>query len=73
MIHGHDGRLLAMMEGAQNLIEETPDAQTVVLNWLTPLSKVYNTIQLAKGRTGRRKRDCEPKHNTSRMDEPSVQ
>ena len=50
MIHGHDRRLLAMMEGAQNLTEETPDAQVVVLNWLTRLSKVYNMIQLAKKR-----------------------
>ena len=29
----------------QNLIEETEAAEAMVLNWLTPLSKVYKTIQ----------------------------
>jgi len=51
-IHGHDGSLPAMMVGAQNLVEETPDAQAVVLNWLTPLSKVYSTIQQSKKSEG---------------------
>ena len=44
-VHGHDGSLPAMMVGAQNLIEETEAAEAMVLNWLTPLSKVYKTIQ----------------------------
>lgn len=44
-IHGHDGSLPSMMVGAQNLVEETPDAECVILNWLTPLSQVYRTIQ----------------------------
>ncbi|HMN27739.1 MAG TPA: creatininase family protein [Caldilineaceae bacterium] len=44
-IHGHDGSLPSMMVGAQNLVEETADAECMVLNWLTPLSKVYKTIQ----------------------------
>lgn len=44
-VHGHDGSLPAMMVGAQNLIEETEAAEALVLNWLTPLSKVYKTIQ----------------------------
>lgn len=51
-IHGHDGSLPAMMVGAQNLVEETEEAQCVVLNWLTPLSKVYHTIQQSKKSEG---------------------
>ncbi|MDQ3249107.1 MAG: creatininase family protein [Chloroflexota bacterium] len=51
-IHGHDGSLPSMMVGAQNLVEETADAQAVVLNWLTPLSKVYATIQQSKKSEG---------------------
>jgi creatinine amidohydrolase len=51
-IHGHDGSLPSMMVGAQNLVEETTDAECVVLNWLTPLSKVYATIQQSKKSEG---------------------
>ncbi|CAN5684057.1 creatininase family protein [soil metagenome] len=51
-IHGHDGSLPSMMVGAQNLVEETPEAQAIILNWLTPLSKVYGTIQQSKKSEG---------------------
>ena len=51
-VHGHDGSLPAMMVGAQNLVEETTDAECVVLNWLAPLSKVYTTIQTSKASEG---------------------
>ncbi|MCU0511178.1 MAG: creatininase family protein [Anaerolineae bacterium] len=48
LIHGHDGSLPSMMVAAQEIVDETPDAQALVLNWLTPLSKVYHTIQTSK-------------------------
>jgi len=51
-VHGHDGSLPSMMVGAQNLVEETADAECVILNWLTPLSKVYSTIQTSKKSEG---------------------
>ncbi len=44
-VHGHDGNLPAMMVAAQELVDDTPDAQAMVLNWLAPLSKVYHHIQ----------------------------
>ncbi len=47
-IHGHDGSLPSMMVAAQDIVDMTPDAQVMVLNWLTPLSKVYHTIQVSK-------------------------
>jgi creatinine amidohydrolase len=45
LIHGHDGNLPSMMVAAQELVDATRDARSVVLNWLAPLSKVYSTIQ----------------------------
>lgn len=51
-IHGHDGSLPSMMVAAQILVEETPDAEAMVLNWLTPLSKVYHTIQRSQASEG---------------------
>jgi creatinine amidohydrolase len=45
LIHGHDGNLPSMMVAAQELVDATTDAKSVVLNWLAPLSKVYSTIQ----------------------------
>jgi creatinine amidohydrolase len=48
MIHGHDGSLPSMMVAAQDVVDATPDANVQVLNWLTPLSKVYHTIQTSK-------------------------
>jgi creatinine amidohydrolase len=45
LIHGHDGNLSSMMVAAQEIVDATPDARSVVLNWLAPLSKVYHTIQ----------------------------
>lgn len=48
MVHGHDGSLPSMMVAAQDIVDATPDAQVQVLNWLTPLSKVYHTIQTSK-------------------------
>jgi creatinine amidohydrolase len=45
LIHGHDGNLSSMMVAAQEIVDATPDARAVVLNWLAPLSKVYSTIQ----------------------------
>jgi creatinine amidohydrolase len=47
-VHGHDGSLPSMMVAAQDVVDATPDAQVMVLNWLTPLSKVYSTIQTSK-------------------------
>lgn len=51
-VHGHDGSLPSMMVAAQILVEETPDAEAMVLNWLTPLSKVYHTIQVSQATEG---------------------
>jgi creatinine amidohydrolase len=34
-----------MMVAAQEIVDATPDARSVVLNWLAALSKVYHTIQ----------------------------
>jgi creatinine amidohydrolase len=48
LIHGHDGSLPSMMVAAQEVVDATPDAQAVVLNWLAPLSRVYHTIQTSK-------------------------
>jgi creatinine amidohydrolase len=47
-VHGHDGSLPSMMVAAQDVVDATPDAQVMCLNWLTPLSKVYHTIQTSK-------------------------
>jgi creatinine amidohydrolase len=50
LIHGHDGNLSSMMVAAQEIVDATPDARAVVMNWLAPLSKIYDTIQTsAKG------------------------
>ena len=51
-IHGHDGNLPGMMVAAQELVDATPDAKAMVLNWLTPLSRVYHTIQTSKKMEG---------------------
>lgn len=51
-VHGHDGNLPSMMVAAQEVVDHTPDARAMVLNWLTPLSKVYHTIQTSKQQEG---------------------
>ncbi len=51
-VHGHDGNLPSMMVAAQEVVDATPDAQVMVLNWLTPLSKIYHTIQTSKQQEG---------------------
>ena len=51
-VHGHDGNLPSMMVAAQELVDHTKDAKAMVLNWLTPLSKVYHTIQESKQQEG---------------------
>jgi creatinine amidohydrolase len=51
-VHGHDGSLPSMMVAAQEVVDATPDAKVMVLNWLTPLSKVYHTIQRSKQMEG---------------------
>jgi len=51
-VHGHDGNLPSMMVAAQEVVDNTPDAKAMVLNWLTPLSKVYHTIQASKKQEG---------------------
>jgi creatinine amidohydrolase len=51
-VHGHDGNLPGMMVAAQEVVDSTPDAEVMVLNWLTPLSKVYHTIQTSKKMEG---------------------
>ena len=52
LIHGHDGNLPAMMVAAQDVVDQTADAQVMVLNWLMPLSKVYHTIQTSSKQEG---------------------
>ncbi|MDE2852800.1 MAG: creatininase family protein [Chloroflexota bacterium] len=52
LVHGHDGNLPAMMVAAQELVDSTADAQAMVLNWLTPLSKVYHRIQTSSKQEG---------------------
>lgn len=52
LVHGHDGNLPVMMVAAQDLVDKTAAAQAMVLNWLTPLSKVYHTIQTSKKQEG---------------------
>ena len=52
LVHGHDGNLPVMMVAAQEIVDHTADAQAMVLNWLTPLSKVYHTIQTSKQQEG---------------------
>lgn len=47
-VHGHDGSLPSMFVAAQEVVDATPDAAVMVLNWLAPLSKVYHTIQVSK-------------------------
>jgi creatinine amidohydrolase len=51
-VHGHDGNLPGMMVAAQEIVDATPDAEVMVLNWLTPLSKVYHTIQTSRKMEG---------------------
>lgn len=51
-VHGHDGNLPVMMVAAQDVVDNTADAQAMVLNWLTPLSKVYHTIQTSSKQEG---------------------
>lgn len=51
-VHGHDGNLPSMMVAAQEVVDQTPDAKAMVLNWLTPLSKVYHTIQESSKQEG---------------------
>lgn len=51
-VHGHDGNLPGMMVAAQDVVDATPDAEVMVLNWLTPLSKVYHNIQTSKKMEG---------------------
>ena len=41
LVHGHDGNLPVMMVAAQEVVDQTSDAQALVLNWLQPLSRVY--------------------------------
>jgi len=48
LIHGHDGNLASMMVAAQEIVDATPNATAVVLNWMVALSKVYHTIQTSK-------------------------
>lgn len=52
LVHGHDGNLPVMMVAAQDLVDQTADAQAMVLNWLTPLSQVYHTIQTSSKQEG---------------------
>jgi len=52
LVHGHDGNLPVMMVAAQDLVDNTDHAQAMVLNWLTPLSKVYHKIQTSSKQEG---------------------
>ena len=51
-VHGHDGNLPGMMVAAQELVDNTEDAEAMVLNWLAPLSKVYHHIQTSRKMEG---------------------
>lgn len=51
LIHGHDGNLPQMMVAAQDLVNETPDATVVVMNWMVELAKAY-AAGLGKSRKG---------------------
>jgi len=51
-VHGHDGNLPGMMVAAQELVDQTDDAEAMVLNWLAPLSKVYHRIQTSRRMEG---------------------
>ncbi len=52
LVHGHDGNLPVMMVAAQEVVDSSADAQAMVLNWLTPLSKVYHRIQTSSKQEG---------------------
>ena len=52
LVHGHDGNLPVMMVAAQELVDQTSDAQAMVLNWLQPLSRVYHHIQTSPKQEG---------------------
>jgi creatinine amidohydrolase len=52
LIHGHDGNLPQMMVAAQDLINETPDATVVVMNWMVELAKAYAKGDLIKSKKG---------------------
>lgn len=51
LIHGHDGNLPQMMVAAQDVVNETPDATVVVMNWMVELAKAY-AAGLGKSRKG---------------------
>ncbi|MCG8350637.1 MAG: creatininase family protein [Chloroflexales bacterium] len=51
LIHGHDGNLPQMMVAAQDVVDNTPDATVVVMNWMVELSKAY-AAGLGKSRKG---------------------
>ncbi len=51
LIHGHDGNLPQMMVAAQDVVNETPDATVVVMNWMVELARAY-AAGLGKSRKG---------------------
>lgn len=51
LVHGHDGNLPQMMVAAQDVVNETPDATVVVMNWMVELAKAY-AAGLGKSRKG---------------------
>jgi creatinine amidohydrolase len=52
LIHGHDGHLPQMMTAAQDVVDATPDASVVVLNWLVELAKAYAGGDLLRSKKG---------------------
>jgi creatinine amidohydrolase len=52
LIHGHDGNLPQMMVAAQDVVNETPDATVVVMNWMVELAKAYATGTIMRSTKG---------------------
>jgi creatinine amidohydrolase len=52
LIHGHDGNLPQMMVAAQDVVNDTPDATVVVMNWMVELAKAYAKGDLLRSKKG---------------------
>jgi creatinine amidohydrolase len=52
LIHGHDGNLPQMMVAAQDVVNETPDATVLVMNWMVELAKAYAKGDLLRSKKG---------------------
>ncbi|MEZ4832430.1 MAG: creatininase family protein [Caldilineaceae bacterium] len=50
LIHGHDGNLPSMMVAAQEIVDATPDASAVVLNWMVAIESRSTTPSRSRRR-----------------------